>query len=109
MASSSTARPPDLFSLLARELPPDVVRGLELLASSPPLWPIGKAAWLSVVDHVKAFACRWDGQARACGWPDLELYALQAGRAVREPGGHGRGVPVRSRRLSRNGNHGRRD
>lgn len=65
---SSEAAPPDL--------PPDVAAGLKLLASSPPLWPIDPPRWTAVVDSVTAFAGRWDGRARACGWTPLQLYGL---------------------------------
>jgi hypothetical protein len=74
-----TAATADLFTPIASELPDDVVRGLQMLASSPPLWPVPLAQWLSVVDCVRVFAVGWDGQARACGWSTLSLYGLHAG------------------------------
>src|SRR4051812_33131187 len=57
-------------------LPDDVTRGLELLAASRPLWPVHTGTWAEIVDTVKAFAERWDGQARTCAWSTLSLYAL---------------------------------
>lgn len=57
-------------------LPVDVVRGLDLLARSRPLWPIDDVAWRVAIGSVLAFAERWDFQARAEGWTDLELYGL---------------------------------
>ena len=55
---------------------PGVVRGLQVLAGGPPLWPEDLVTWPMVVASVKAFAERWDGEARACGWPALSLYGL---------------------------------
>lgn len=71
-----------LLSLLgdgAGVTPPDVAAGLELLARSAPLWPIGAGAWSDVVACVRGFAERWDAQARAAGWSTLELYSLHHG------------------------------
>jgi hypothetical protein len=65
----------DLFDQ-AVEPPDDVLRGLELVASSPPLWPVGAVRWAMVLNAVGGFASRWDGQARACGWSTLSLYGL---------------------------------
>jgi hypothetical protein len=56
--------------------PEEVISGLDLLATSPPLWPVEGAAWLGVVERVRAFACQWDARSRAAGWSSLELYAL---------------------------------
>jgi hypothetical protein len=56
--------------------PADVIAGLELLARSPPLWPIGAEEWCRAIASVRAFAGRWDVSARASGWTSLELYGL---------------------------------
>jgi hypothetical protein len=66
----------ELFRPNSDALPDDVARGLVMLAASPPLWPVPLAQWLSVVDNVRAFAERWDGQSRACGWSTLLFYGL---------------------------------
>ena len=58
---------------LAGPLPADLVAGLE---RSPPRWPVDRATWAGVVADVAAFAERWDSQARAAGYSDLELYGL---------------------------------
>jgi hypothetical protein len=42
--------------------------GLNVLSRSPPLWPIGADRWSVAVVAVRAFAERWDSEARACGW-----------------------------------------
>lgn len=65
----------DLFDQAA-EPPDDVVRGLALVGSSPPLWPVGAVRWAMVLNAVGGFASRWDGQARAAGWSTLQLYGL---------------------------------
>jgi hypothetical protein len=67
-----------LEAAIAREddLRPDVAAGLELLARSPALWPIGAGAWSEVLACVRGFAERWDAQARAAGWSTPELYSL---------------------------------
>ncbi len=54
----------------------DVGAGLELLARSPPLWPIGAEDWAIAVARARAFAEAWDGPARAAGWSALELYGM---------------------------------
>jgi hypothetical protein len=74
-----TAATADLFTPIASELPDDVARGFQMLASSPPLWPVPLAQWLSVVDCVTAFAARWDRPARARGWSTFSLYRLHPG------------------------------
>jgi hypothetical protein len=56
--------------------PADVIAGLELLARSPPLWPISTEEWSRTVASVRAFAERWDASARAAGWRSPELYRL---------------------------------
>jgi hypothetical protein len=60
-------------------LPADVVRGLDRLTQSPPLFPVDEATWRGVVGSVTDFAARWDGQARAAGWDSLALYGLHPG------------------------------
>ena len=45
----------DLFDRTV-DPPDDVVRGLELLRTSPPLWPIGAGRWLIAYERVEAFA-----------------------------------------------------
>lgn len=57
-------------------LPAHLVRGLDRLLRSPPLWPVDPAAWGTAVAGVADFAEEWDAQARAAGWLDLELYGL---------------------------------
>ncbi|MGD0333928.1 MAG: hypothetical protein ABSA90_11825 [Xanthobacteraceae bacterium] len=54
----------------------DVASGLELLARSRPLWPIGAEEWSHAVAGARAFAEAWDSQARAAGWTSVELYGL---------------------------------
>jgi hypothetical protein len=66
----------DLFAPIADELPGDLARGLQVLASSPPLWPMHADIWSGIVRTVRAFAESWDGSARACGWSTLSLYGL---------------------------------
>ena len=68
----------DLLTPISSGGTPDEVRnGLELLRSSAPLWKVDEPKrWLTVVDSVAAFAERWDGQARACGWTSVQLYGL---------------------------------
>lgn len=58
------------------DVPDEILRGLELLATSPPLWPIGDVRWEVGVDAVRAFADRWHVQACALGWSPLSLYGL---------------------------------
>jgi hypothetical protein len=57
-------------------LPADVVRGLDRLTQSPPLFPVDDAAWRGIVATVADFATRFDGQARSAGWDSLALYSL---------------------------------
>lgn len=57
----------------------DVAGGLDLLERSPPLWPVDSETWAAVVVSVAGFADRWDSQARAAGWSELELYGLHCG------------------------------
>jgi hypothetical protein len=66
----------DLFTPVAGDPPTDVAAGLERLAKSRPLWPMRAGTWSGIVATVMAFAERWDGQARACGWSTLSLYGL---------------------------------
>ncbi len=54
----------------------EIACGLDQLAQSPPLWPLDAGTWSDVVASVHAFADRWDAQACAAGWTDLELYGL---------------------------------
>lgn len=57
----------------------DVLAGIELLARSPPLWSIDRGTfWTDLVARIRAFAERWDGPARACGWTGLTLYGVDA-------------------------------
>lgn len=66
-----------VFTPTPTALPADVAAGLELLARSRPLWPIGEAGvWSYAVGSVRAFAEAWDGRARAAGWTAIELYGL---------------------------------
>ena len=60
----------------AGELPADLERGLAVLVTSPPLWPIEAAQWAAAVASVRAFAWRWGVQARGLGWPEVALYGL---------------------------------
>jgi len=57
-------------------LPADVVHGLDLLARSAPLWPIGADNWSLAVATVEEFAARWHSPASEFGWSTLELYGL---------------------------------
>jgi hypothetical protein len=52
----------------------DVMAWLELLARSPPLWPVGVDRWSEVVGALKAFESRYGRQAR--GWLPLSLWGL---------------------------------
>jgi hypothetical protein len=54
----------------------DVDRGLEILIGSQPPGFSAENEWAATVPHVRAFAQRWDGLARAAGWKSLELYGL---------------------------------
>ena len=63
-------------ALKAPRFSDDVTAGLELLARSPPLWPIGAEDWTIAVARARAFAEAWDSLARAAGWSALELYGL---------------------------------
>lgn len=54
----------------------EIARGLDQLAQSPPLWPLDAGSWSDVVASVHVFADRWDAEACAAGWSDLELYGL---------------------------------
>jgi hypothetical protein len=56
--------------------PADVVHGLDLLARSPPLWPIGTDYWSLAVATVEEFAARWHSPADELGWSLLQLYGL---------------------------------
>ena len=56
--------------------PPEIITGLGVLASMPPLWPSGPEAWRLTLAHVKDFAERWDYRARAAGWVDVALYGV---------------------------------
>jgi hypothetical protein len=57
-------------------LTPDVAAGLELLARSPPAWPIDAEPWSTFLSRARAFAERWDAPARAAQWTGLELYGV---------------------------------
>jgi hypothetical protein len=74
--------PTDLFSHFA-SVDPDVLAGLDLLARSPPLWPIGAERWSVAVATVRAFAEAWDAKAHGYGWSGVALYRLTALRPVR--------------------------
>ena len=73
---ANAAPSPDLFAQIAGAVPGDVMAGLSALAAGPPLWPVDVARWAEIITTVTAFAERWDGQARACGWLALALYGL---------------------------------
>jgi len=57
-------------------LPADVVHGLDRLARSAPLWPIGADYWSLAVATVEEFAARWHSPATGLGWSPLQLYGL---------------------------------
>jgi hypothetical protein len=52
------------------------VHGLDLLARSPPLWPIGADDWSLAVATVEDFAARCHSRANDLDWSLLALYAL---------------------------------
>jgi len=60
----------------ARGLRHEIGQGLDLLARGPRLWPVDGPTWEGVVASVVGFAERWDGQAHAAGWSDIELFGL---------------------------------
>ena len=76
-AAAATPIPP-LEALIeqAGDLPADVVHGLDRLARSAPLWPIGADHWSLAVATVEEFAARWHSPANELGWSLIALYAL---------------------------------
>jgi hypothetical protein len=56
--------------------PPEIITGLDLLASLAPLWPQRAEAWRLTLAHVRDFAERWDHRARLAGWCDVTLYGV---------------------------------
>jgi hypothetical protein len=70
------ALPLEDVTATATDLPLDVAAGLELLARSRPLWPIGMEDWVLAVGRARAFAERWNSLACAAGWTSLQLYGL---------------------------------
>lgn len=61
-------------------LPAYVVHGLDRLARSAPLWPIGADDWSLAVATVEGFAARWHSPASELGWSPLRApYASLAG------------------------------
>ena len=50
--------------------------GLGLLATSPPLWPVGADRWAATIAALTAFEARWGSLARMGGWSNLSLYGL---------------------------------
>jgi hypothetical protein len=65
----------DLFAPLP-DLNTHVLAGLDLLARSPALWPVGTDRWADVLATVKGFEQAHGRPARARGWSDLSLYGL---------------------------------
>jgi hypothetical protein len=60
-------------------LPSSLERELEALAGKSP-WPDKSAAeWSAIIIAVRAFALTWGERARAAGWSDAELYAIDPG------------------------------
>src|ERR1700677_193040 len=65
---------PDLFGPLA-DVGDDIMAGLDLMMRSPPLWPVDRGtSWVDQVARARAFAERWNGLCRNCGWSPLDLY-----------------------------------
>jgi hypothetical protein len=56
----------------------EVAAGLQLLARSQPLWPIGAKRWAAAVASVAAFEQKFGGEARMCNWSNLALYGLSS-------------------------------